>query len=42
MREENLIEVAKSLLSNNSIHFIIMSRMEGEIQLLYREVYLPI
>ena len=42
MTEENLVEVAISLLWNNSIHFIIMSRMEGEIRLLYREVYLHI
>ena len=42
MRQENSIEVAISLLWNASIHFIFLSRMEGEISLQYREVYLHI
>ena len=42
MREENPIEVARSLLWNASINFIFLSRIEGEIPLLYQEVYLRI
>ena len=42
MREKNPIDVAISLLESASIHFIFPSRMEGEIPLLYREVYLRI
>ena len=42
MRQENSIEVAISLLWNASIHFIFLSRMEGEISLQYREAYLHI
>ena len=38
MREENQTEVAISLLWNVFIHFIFMSKMEGEIPLLYRMV----
>ena len=33
MREEDPIEVAIGLLWNASIHFIFLSRMEGEILL---------
>ena len=42
MREENLIEVAISLLWNASIHFVFLPRMEGEIPLPYLRIYFPV